>query len=165
MSLTVNANLRLVAIQTLEGPFVTPTDATFTIDQLKLLDQFTGSTSVPVTKTSAYELTMSSGTGSVNLASLPGSTSEETIVGTGLKVQFLILCNKSTNANKIAITKGASNGYGLAASGDSWTLVLSPGQMAFLYLNEAAPDVASGARLWDVTGTGSQVLQIVVILG
>lgn len=165
MSLAVNANLTLNCVQTLEGPFVSPSDATVTINALKLIQSFTGATAVPVTKVAAYELTLSSGTGSVNLAALPGLTSEETIVGTGLKVQFLVLKNKTGNANKITVTRGASTGYGLCASGDAWTVVLSPDQMVFFYLAEAAPDVASGARLFDVTGTGSQVLQLEIVLG
>jgi hypothetical protein len=150
---------------TLTGPYVSANDATFTTDGLNESGTLTDATGVPVTKFAAYQLTLSSGTGSINLAALPGLSADETVVGTGLKVQALKLRNKSTNANKITVTKGASNGYGLAASGDSWTVVLSPGQSVLFLLAEAAPDVATGARVFDVTGTGSQILEVMVVLG
>jgi hypothetical protein len=73
--------------------------------------------------------------------------------------------NPITNANKITVTKGASNGYGIASSGDSWTFVLSPGQSILVYSQDIAPDVASGARTIDVSGTGSQTLNVGVVAG
>ena len=166
MAISVDFESNLRTVVSPGGVFLSDADATVTINGLdENGTTYTASTAVPVTKVAAYELTLSSGTGSVNLAALPGLTSEETVVGTGLKLQFVKFKNKSTNANIITITKGASNGYGLDASGTAFTVVLSPGQSVTFSLNEAAPDIASGARLLDITGTGSQVLQIHAVMG
>lgn len=165
MTISVEALSKLTIVETLTGPFVSPADSTVTIAGLNESASLTASTSQPVTKQAAYELTLSSGTGSVNLAALPGLTDEETVVGTGLKVQYLKLRGKAGNANPITVTKGASNGYGLNAAGASWTVVLDAGQSVLFSLADASPDVASGARVLDVTGTGSQVLEIILLLG
>lgn len=165
MSISVTYRSDLSVVETVEGPFVSPVDATFTANGLSTDETLTASTTPPVTKHADYELTLSSGTGSINLAALPGRTSEETVVGTGLKLQHMKLRNKSTNANIITITKGASNGYGLNAAGASWTVVLDPNQEFLFRGNDSTPDVGSGARLMDVTGTGSQVLQVQITLG
>lgn len=136
-----------------------------TINGLNDRGTLTPSTSVPVSKYSCYELTLSSGSGSINLAALPGRTADETVVGTGLKVQLLVLKNKSSNANKITVAKGGSNGYSLNSAEDAWTETLDPGDYCIRKLNDTAPDVASGKRIFDVTGTGSQILQVLVGLG
>lgn len=153
------------ATVTFTGPFVSSSDPTALINGLNETGTLTASSTVPATKVAAYELTLSSGAGTINLAALPGITAEETVNGTGLKVQLLKLKNKSSNANKITVAKGASNGYGLCASGDDWDVTLSPGQSNLTLGNDAAPDIASGARTLDVTGTGAQVLQVLVVMG
>jgi hypothetical protein len=103
--------------------------------------------------------------GTLDLTALPGRTADEVVDGTGLKLQLLILHNRSTNANKITITKGASNGIGLAASNDTWTLTLSPDQTVGLYLKDAGPDIDSTHKTIDVSGTGSQVLDYEIVMG
>jgi len=140
-------------------------DPTATFGPYNDADTLTAATSVPVTKHADFDQALSTGTATINLQALPGKTADETIVGTGLKVQILKLRNKSTNANKITATKGASNGYGLDAAGASWTIALDPGQSALLILKDSAPDIAAGARTIDLTGTGSQVLEVEVVMG
>jgi hypothetical protein len=123
----------------------------------------TAATAVPVTKQATFDQAMSAGAATIDLAALPGKTADETVVGTGLKVQVLKLVNPDTNANPITVAKGASNGHTLL--GASWTLTLKPGQSALFYFDEAAPDVSSGDRTIDVSGTGSQALSVHVVLG
>lgn len=138
---------------------------TATFNTLGELSSYTASTSVPVAKHAEYDLALSSGSATIDLTALPGRTADETVVGTGLKLQILKLTNKSTNANKISVAKGASTGYSLDANSTSWTVVLSPGQSALFFLNESAPDVSSSVKVFDVTGTGAQVLQVQIVLG
>ena len=45
----------------------------------------------------------------------------------------------------------------------NWTT--APGQEHVFFGNDATPDIASGARTLDLAGTGSQVLDVVIILG
>lgn len=154
----------LSVVQTLTGNYIGG-DNTYTVSGLTESGTLTASTAVPATKQASGRITMSSGSGSINLVALAGDTADETVVLTGLKVQILKLRNLSTNANKITVAKGASNGYGLNAAADTWSIVLDPGQSAMFLLNETAPDVASGARVIDVTGTAAQILEYAIVAG
>lgn len=166
MTIAVDFESNLRTVATLTGVFVSSADATVTLNGLdENGTTYTASTSVPVTKVAAYEVTLSAGAATINLAALTGLTSEETVVGTGLKVQFFKFKNKTTNANAMTITKGASNGWGPDATGASFTIPMSPGQSWTFSGAEAGIDIASGVRTIDVTGTGSQVLQIHVVMG
>ncbi len=151
--------------ETNTGAFVSSVDNTVTFNGLNETGTLTASTTVPVTKHAEYELTMSGGTGTIDLTALPGQTVDETVVGTGLKVQVLKFKNKSTNANSITVAKGASSGYGINAAGTTWSIPISPGQSVTILGNDASPDIAGGAKTIDVTGTLSQVLQVQIVMG
>ncbi len=165
MSIRATVTCGISVTETFEGPFVNPGDATATFDQLSESVTLDANSTPPASKHASYEKALSSGTGTIDLTALPGVTAEETVNGTGLKVQQLKFRNKSTNANKITVAKGASNGYGLCASGDSWSFVLSPNQSITFYGDDAAPDIGSGAKTIDLTGTGSQVLEVAIVMG
>lgn len=140
-------------------------DNTILVNTYNQSGTLTASTTPPATKQATFALTLTAGSGSIDLTALPGLNANETVDGTGLKAQLLLLLNPSSNANSITVAKGASNGYGWNTAGTSWTVSLSPGQWAQFGGNDVAPDVASGARILDVTGTGSQVLNVSIVLG
>lgn len=140
-------------------------DNTILISTYNQSGTLTASTDVPATKQATFALTMSGGTGSIDLTALPGLNANETVDGTGLKAQLILFSNPSSNANSITVAKGGSNGYGLDTGGTAWTETISPGQWRMVGGNNVAPDVASGARIFDVTGTGSQVLNVSIVLG
>lgn len=165
MSIEVTYAVTGTIVETLTGPFVSAADATTTTNGLNIAGVLNASSTVPATKYAAGRLTLSSGSGTLDLTALPGRTADEVVDGTGLKLQLLILHNRSTNANKITITKGASNGIGLAASNDTWTLTLSPDQTVGLYLKDAGPDIASDKKTLDISGTGSQELDYEIVMG
>ncbi len=125
----------------------------------------TASTTVPATKHAYFSKTLSGTTGTIDLTALPGITAEETVVGTGLKVQLVKFRNKSTNANKMSIGKGGSSGYGLNAAGDTWSVMLDPGQSVIFILDDTAPDVAAGTKNWDLVGTSTQIMEVHIVLG
>jgi hypothetical protein len=156
---------RVTAVKTFTGPFVSPTDATMTDNGLDKSATLDATTTPPVTKKATFSVTMVAGVGTIDLTALPGDTSEEIVVGTGLKVQSLKFRNPTTNANKITVAKGASNVYGMGASGDTWTNTLSPGMEMTVYGDDANPDVGGSAKVIDVTGTGAQVLNVGITLG
>lgn len=125
----------------------------------------TGSaTQPPLTKVAYFSKALSSGTGTIDLTALPG-TNGATADATGLKVCLLVFRNPPTNANKITITKGATNGFGVTSADDPLTVTLSPGAEIAFFGNEVTPDVASGKKTIDLTGTGSQALECVVWAG
>lgn len=125
----------------------------------------TASTSVPATKTVSITKALSAGSATLDLTAIVDDDLG-TIDLSGLKVQLLTIKNPSSNANKITITKGASNGYGLDSAGTSWTVVLDPGQQVGPFiLADAAPDVGGSTKTWDLSGTGSQSLKIQLVAG
>lgn len=165
MSTTISAAYNIGFAVTETFSEASSADNTILVNGLVESGTLTASSTVPATKHTYYTLTMSGGTGSIDLSSLPGSNSDETVVGTGLKVQLIKFKAPVTNANIITVASGVSNGYGFDASGTAWTHTLSPGQSMCCSLIDLSQDVASGDRIIDVTGTGSQTLEVHVVLG
>lgn len=110
-----------------------------------------------VTKSAVADLALSGGALTVNLAAVV-TNDGRTVDFTSSKVQFLKLRNKSTNANNLVIANGASNGIDLL--GATFSFTLQPGQAIMIDFNNLSPTVASGDRTFDVTGTGSQILEL-----
>lgn len=165
MSVSIAMQSKVTTTETLTGPFISAADSTVQITGMDESGTYDATTSVPITKVAAYEVTMSGGAATINLAALTGLTAEEVVDGTGLKVQFIKFKSKTTNANVLTVTRGASNGWGPDAAGSAFTIPMSPGQSWLMSGADAGQDVASGDRTIDVSGTGSQVLQIFVGLG
>jgi hypothetical protein len=163
MAVTAVFESKLTVVQTLEGDFVAPADNTVSITGLNETETYTGATAVPVTKQSAFEQALTAGAATINLAALPGLTAEETVVGTGLKVQLAKFRNLDANANAITVAVGASNGHTLM--GAAWTFTLQPGQSITFKGDEAAPDIGAADRTIDITGTGAQILECQFVLG
>lgn len=151
--------------ETLTGTYVSTSANNFVVNGLNESTTYTASTSVPVTKCAAFQQALTSGAATIDLTALPGATADETVVGTGLKLQILKIRNLSTNANKITVSNGASNPYRLDGATTAWTFVLAPGQSYTLFLNESADDVGSSHKTIDLAGTGSQVLEVLAVLG
>lgn len=163
MSVAVTYVSQINAVETSGGAFV-GTDNTVTVNGMNRTESLTASTSVPVTTQTAFQKALSAGAGTIDLTDLPdhnGVASE--IDGTGLKLQVAKFANPSSNANSITVTFGASDPYLLA--GSAWKVILQPGQEVTFFLNEAAPNIASNAKDIDIAGTGSQVLNVQLIMG
>lgn len=124
------------------------------------------STTTPaVTKASQFTVTLSSGTATLDLTAIPGFDPEETVDGTGLKVQQIKIQNPDTNANKITVSNGAANPYRLDGATTAWSITLMPGQSVLLNLDDQSDDVGSSNKNIDLAGTGSQVCYFVLTLG
>jgi hypothetical protein len=105
---------------------------------------------------------MTAGAATIDMQALTGALGA-VVDGTGLKVQAIKFTNKATNANTITIAEGASNGYELLGNGFTFTLPV--GGSALFYLPEGTPDIGSSTSEMDVTGTGTQVLQVTMVMG
>lgn len=116
----------------------------------------------PATKTANFEVALVAGAGSIDLRALDGSN-DGVVDGNGLKVQGLFIKAKATNGNPITIDVGDSDGYDLA--GAAFSVTLQPGQCFLFYGYDATPDVAAGDKVLDLTGTGTDALQVQVVLG
>lgn len=165
MSIQVGYNSQASIVETLEGEYV-GSDSTVTTDGLNTTETLTAATDPPVTKYSAFQQALSGGAATIDLTSLPDSNGVAAMVTlTGLKPQVMKLRNLATNANAITIAKGASNGY--TGFGASFSLALQPGDEITWKGNDnsGVTDVGSGARTLDITGTGAQVLEVLIVAG
>jgi len=164
MSVNVTLALTLTTIETIteNTPAATDANSQVTHNQFNVSETLTGTTDTPVSKCAYFEQALSSGTATIDLTNLSG-TNGGTIDGTGLKVQCFLATNKSTNENSITISKGASNGYGLG--GDSWSHQLEVGQSILIYGNESADDISGSAKTIDLSGTGTEILQVGIVMG
>ena len=163
-TITAVAVSKVDVIETFTGTYVSSADATAGFGAaLGETLTLTASSTVPATKHAEFQKVMSGGAGTIDLTALPGKTVDETINGTGLKVQTAKFRNLPTNANKITIKFGAANPYNL--KGSTFTFELLPGQSDLFLGNDATPDIASGARTIDISGTGSQVLEVMIVMG
>lgn len=148
--------------ETLADVFLSSSQKTVKHNGLNRTETLNAGSSVPATIGTAYRLTLSAGAATIDLRALP-ATNGGTLDGNGLKVQLVKFRNKPENANDITIVKGATNGYNLA--GANFSVTLAPDQELTLYLDDKAPDVSGTAKTLDVTGTGSQILEVEFVLG
>ncbi len=164
MPIAATIAMSITGVETLDtavDPFVSSSDQTVTQTHAKAATLNAGTTP-PVTKQAAFKKTMTAGAATIDLRSLVG-TNGAAVDGNGLKVQAFKFKNPSTNANSITITFGASNPYLLL--GTDFLITLAPGQEVMGYLHDAAPDIASGAKEIDISGTLAQVLECYFLMG
>ncbi len=145
------------------GPFIDPNNATLAV-RLNQTTTLTSATVPPATKYAEFQQALSSGTATIDLTSLPD---DDGVAGgvtfLNLKISRAIFRNPSTNANSITITAGASNGHNLG--GASWKVVLLPGEEWEYKGFATGVTVVSGAKTWDLTGTGAQALDVILVAG
>lgn len=107
-------------------------------------------------------LALTAGALTIDLTALT-NTLGETIATTGKKVRAIAIVPTSTNTGALTFTEGSSNGYELG--GNTWKYALTAGQYFMVYCDADTPDVAAGAKTIDVTGTGTETFDILIIFG
>lgn len=159
MSIQAKYVSRIDVVETLSDTFL-GTDNKVTYDGGNTERAINASTTIPATKFSMFTKSMVTGAATIDLTSLVG-TNGAAVNATGLKLQVAKFINSSANA--IQIEPGASNGYNIF--GASSLFVLAPGQEVLFFGNEATPDVGSGAKTIDISGTGTQSLKCFLVFG
>ena len=164
MSVELTYAATATVVETLEDnvPAATATNRKVRHDQFNGAATLSASTTPPVTKVAAFEQALVGGLATVDLTNLAG-TNGATVDGTGLKVQVLKIKNKATNANPITVKTGLTDGYQLA--GANFETQLSPGQEFLFYGNDATPDIGTTAKTLDLSGTGSQAVEAIIVMG
>lgn len=148
--------------QTLDtGLTATDSDRTLIWDSINTLKTLNASSTPAVTKFVRFDQALTASTATIDLTSLTGANGES-VDFSGLKVQVAKFKNKSGNA-AMTIKFGAANPYNLL--GASWTLILPDEGEITLYLPEGTPDVAGGAKDIDLSGTGSEELEVQLFAG
>jgi hypothetical protein len=118
-------------------------------------------TSTPVVNTvAATTLTFAVGVASINLAAAIG-TNGVVVDATGKALQVIKFQAGADNAAAIVIAKGASNGWGGLGA---FSIELAPGAEVLIYVAETAL-VAADNRLFDITGTNGDILNVELVFG
>lgn len=120
-------------------------------------------TTVPATKCAVFKKSLSGGSGSIDLTSLPGVNAGTTVDFTGLKLQSVLLHNPVGNAS-ILIVSGASNGYTFGGV-STFRHTLTAGSTALFHSPDNQPDVSSTVKTFDLTGTTTQQLYVSLAAG
>lgn len=143
-------------------PFISTDDPSIVHNGLNSTGTFDAGTTPAATEWVANEYTMSGGALTIDLTSLTG-TNGRSVSLNGLRPRLVKIKNKATNANSITIAEGASNGYPLFGASRSVTLL--PGEeLQYLY-SSSCTAVGSSDKTIDISGTGSQVLQMAILAG
>lgn len=164
MSVQVSYASTLTVVETIEtnAPAISAVDNTITQNGFNTTAVLNAGSVQPATDDAFFNKALSSGAATIDLTALTG-TNNRVVDGTGLKVQFAKFINPATNANQMTLTFGASNPYLLM--GAAWKIILQPGQEFAFRGYDATPDVGSGAKNIDIAGTGSQALQVAIVVG
>lgn len=126
-------------------------------------DIFLNASSTPAaTKVAAFSKALASGAATVDLTALVG-TAGLAVTGLGLKVRAIKLQSASTNVGTFVVVPGASNGYNLFGAASS--VSIKPGQEITAYFADGAVAVSSTAKTIDITGTGTESINCLVLLG
>ncbi len=162
MSVSLNYTSKVLATETLETNVPAANDKQVSHNGYDTTATANGSSTPPVSKCAYFEKALSGGAASIDLTALVG-TNGAAVDGTGLRVQFLKVRNKSASAANITISKGASNGYD--GFGSSFSLTLKPGAEALLRSLDGGTDIGGTNKTLDLAGTGTDVAEVAVILG
>lgn len=126
--------------------------------------QFSPSTSIPVTKYSAKEYTLTAGAATIDLTDLVGTQSN--VDGTGLKVQFIRFITPSSNAAVVNVAQGAANPYPIWGSGNDVDIPIGA-ELAFRTADAVSISDVSGLSVSeiDLSGTADDTIKVEIYLG
>lgn len=128
--------------------------------------ELTGATTPAVDTPAFAEITLTAGAATLDLtavACLDGTIKDFT----GKKIRAIKFRVKAANAGAFTIAKGASNGYTGFGSAFSVTLPANAGGGAWVQFYDAGVGtaVSGSVKTLDITGTGTQVLQVAILGG
>lgn len=107
----------------------------------------------------AFDAALAGGAATLDLTSL----GDESADMSGLKMRALFARGKSTNAAVITMAPAVADGYEF--QGADGQVQAHADDLVQLYLGDNAPAVAAGAKDIALAGTGSEVLQLVMLFG
>ena len=119
-------------------------------------------TLTPTTMTSSFVATLVAGALTVDLRALTGYGGYA-IDGVGLRVQGIFIQALATNAAVVTIAIGASNGYD--GFGSTFAVTLKAGGVALISTLDNGSDIAAGKKTLDLSGTGTDAVNIQLVMG
>lgn len=119
-------------------------------------------TTPSVTAFAGFNKALSAGTASIDLTALTG-TNGATVNLNGLRVVAIKFKAKGNNTGALTIAKGATNGY--TGLGASFSITLPIGGETVFYGVAGAAAVSGTLKVFDLTGTGTDSVDVEIIGG
>ena len=163
VSLTCAITGNVVETLTSNVPAVSSSANSLTHNGFSTGGTYNATSTPPATKCCFMSQALSGGSATMDMTSLTGT--QGTVTLSTLKLVWVEFYNPATNANKITITKGASNGLGLDAAGATFLICLDPGASWGGFLNGAGVAIDGTHKTWDLTGTAAQALNVAIVAG
>ena len=163
MIVSLTYRSEMTAIQTIEGtPPPSPEDRTITHNALNRTLRLGGSSTPKIDLIAVFRVTLVNGEAVIGLTNI--NTPTGIIDATGRKLRaFKFRCPATNTGGAVTVEAGASNGYDML--GGSWSIPVPIDGEVMMYLKDTAPAVASGAKTLDLTGTGTDSLDVSFIFG
>jgi hypothetical protein len=120
------------------------------------------SSTPPATLVASFVATLVAGALTIDLTNMSG-VNGATVNGNTLKVRMIKFQAPAGNGATITAKVGVTNGYQLRGAG--WQEAFAPGQESLCYLADGAPAIGGSAKTIDLAGTGTDSLNVIVLLG
>ena len=166
MSVQLTYLNRLKVVETSAAALVSTSDATRTYNGLDTEETFNASSTPDAEDAAFFRITLTAGAATIDLTAMLhqiDSALTASKSASGKKVRAWKFKAPATNTGNITITKGASNGY--SPVGTTFTKVIAPGGESSDYFVSAAGTVGGSAKNLDVTGTGTEYIDVGVVWG
>lgn len=163
MSVSVSVNIGLTVTETFETvdvPLVDSTDAKWKA-KLAQVSTLNGSSTPDAEMHADMQVAMVAGAATIDFSAL--TRRGAAVSFSGKAVRAIVFRNPATNANDITIVEGAANGLPLL--GANFRIVLKPGHVFAAYLDDDGPTVGAADKTIDISGTGTQALQMLAVAG
>lgn len=167
MTTSISAIVKLI-LQVAETPIPAAGDVTPSNGSVVTHDGFnvvfsplnSGSTP-PALQCAFFQLPLVAGAATLDLTALAGTFA--TVNGTGQKIRAILFEALATNAAGIVVQPGVSNPHPCFGSASKTTLL--PGQAELHWLADGDTAIGSTSKTLGFTGTGTDALDIAIILG
>lgn len=162
VSAVITASITVTeTLSTSESPLIDSSDATIK-EKIAVSTTLNSSSSPDAELHAAMQQALTAGAATIDFTALTrhggGSVSFA-----GKAVRAISFQNPTTNANEITIANGASDSLDLF--GATYSITLQPGQTLTAYLAAVGPTVGANDKNVDISGTGSQVLNMIAVAG
>lgn len=158
---TLAMTLNVVETLGTDADSVGSSNNTVTHNQFSKAQVTLNSASTPaVSQVYSQLVTMTAGAKTLDLTSL-ATLNGGTFDATGLTIIAMRLKASSGNANPITIEPGAANGYDF--QGADWQWTGDAEDEALFYSDDNAPTVAGADKDLDISGTGSQTIEVTIL--
>lgn len=149
--------------QTIDQGIDGVTNSDFILQIAGLSGSLSPTTTVPATKVYKDQVALTAGAKTLDLELLVRDNLPD-VVGTGLKVQLFVFSNPSTNTGAMTIVDGSTNGYDIFG-GAAGAVIVPIGGAVWFFGNDNLDDIASADSEIDITGTGTESFEVLIVMG